>query len=68
MFKYQVIVGNVGTVYDGDGYHESLEIYSHYKKASKSGVGRASGEDVALVVDGDIRFETLGSNYHDANH
>jgi len=53
MKKYQVIVGNIGTVYDGDDIIEAEENFKEYYNQSKDGYGRASGESVTLWVDGE---------------
>jgi ribosomal protein L10 len=46
---YQVIVGNIGIVYEGDNPSDALQIYKTYKKQSSEGYGRASHEDVYLA-------------------
>ena len=58
--RYEVIVGNVGTVYDGFSRSAALTKYSTYVKSSRSGGGRAGGEDVTLMRDGDIVKEHSG--------
>jgi hypothetical protein len=58
--RYEVIVGNVGTVYDGFSRSAALAKYRTYVQSSKSGGGRAGGEDVALMKDGDISKEYFG--------
>ena len=55
MNKYQVVVGNVGTVYDGNNVREAMRVYRTYRVESMFGKGRASGEQVTLFEDGDIR-------------
>ena len=57
MSKYQVIVGNVGIVYDGDDGAEAQENYNEYAKQSQEGYGRASNEQVTLFVDGEVALE-----------
>ena len=58
MHKYQVIVGNVGTVYDGDNEAQALREYAECVKLSKeSEVGRMSDEDVTLFVDNEPEKE-----------
>ena len=57
MNKYQVVVGNIGTVYDGDDYDEALENFNEYSEQSKQQYGRAAGEQVTLFEDGEIRTE-----------
>ena len=48
---YQVIVGNIGEVYDGDNKAEARESYREYYAQSREGYGRAAGESVTLMVD-----------------
>lgn len=59
---YELIVGNVGTVYDSkdttDG--QALAEFDVFVEASKQDYGRASGEDVFLVVDGEPEREYVG--------
>ena len=57
---YEVIVGNIGTVYSGPNGFTANHTYSSYVKSSKSSVGRASGEDVTLIKNGDIQKEYFG--------
>lgn len=54
MGKYQVIVGNIGTVYDGDDYNAAKMEYNDYRSASLQGYGRAAGEEVTMFDDGEI--------------
>ncbi len=51
---YTVIVGNIGTVYDGPTEHVAREIYTDYVAMSKALYGRACGEPVTLFYDDDI--------------
>lgn len=53
MAKYQVVVGNVGTIYDGDNPIMARTEYGIMKEASKTPFGRASGEPVTLFCDGE---------------
>jgi hypothetical protein len=58
MGKYQVIVGNVGTVYDGDDKEQALREYRECVSISKeSEVGRMADEEVTLFEDGEILKE-----------
>lgn len=58
---YEVIVGNVGTIYDGGSYREALKRFKTYVEISKSGSGRAGNEDVTLMRDGEIIKEHFGT-------
>jgi hypothetical protein len=51
--RYQVIVGNIGTVYDGTSKVNALKDFEEYKEQSESGVGRAGGENVVLFENGE---------------
>lgn len=48
---WEVIVGNVGTTYNGVLEEEARASFSEYVKLSKESTGRASGEDVTLRHD-----------------
>lgn len=57
--RYQVMVGNVGTVLDTDnGFLANVE-YGQWIKQSESNNGRGSGEPVTLMRDGEPKFEYL---------
>lgn len=61
MSKHQVIVGNIGTVYDGPNLKAAESSYLDYVHLSKSDLGgRASGEDVTWMVDGEPSREYEG--------
>lgn len=49
---YEVIVGNIGKVHEGNSKAEALKIYNEYVKMSKDGYGRAAGEGVDLYNSG----------------
>ena len=53
MKTHQVIVGNVGTVLDTHNPAEALRTFNQYIAISKSGSGRASGEPVTLMTNGE---------------
>lgn len=62
---YEVVVGNVGTVYSGGSLKKALAKFRAYVEESRAGhpdgsAGRASGEDVTLFRDGDIFKEHVG--------
>lgn len=57
---FEVVVGNVGTVYRGDDFGEAVGTYSEYRELSQIGYGSVSGESVALFEGGDILYITLG--------
>jgi hypothetical protein len=49
--RYQVIVGNIGTVCNTNIVNAAVGVYEEYVKQSKSGYGRAGGEPVTLLKD-----------------
>ena len=51
--SYQVVVGNIGTVYDGHSRELAEDSFKDYRELSRSGYGRAAGEMVTLFEDGD---------------
>lgn len=57
MAHHEVIVGNIGKVYDGRGRKEAEGIFDEYCIQSRRKTGRASGEDVTWMVDDDIHRE-----------
>mgnify|MGYP000025147312 CR=1 FL=1 len=61
MKLYQVIVGNIGTVYDGVSFMEAKQAYSDYRQQSRDNYGRASGETVTMLCDNEIKWEHIGT-------
>ncbi len=57
---YQVIVGNIGTVYEGDDEFEAYATFQMYRIDSKYSRGRAAGESVTLLADGEVVKEYVG--------
>lgn len=55
--RYEVVVGSIGTVYRGRSRSIAFESFDGYKRRSKEGLGRASGESVTLIMDEDIVVE-----------
>jgi len=51
--KYQVIVGNVGTVHETDKGFDAIVEYNRAVTLSKTGSGRVYREDVTLMRDGE---------------
>jgi len=58
---FEVIVGNIGTVYSGPDEAEARKTYREYCEQSNQS-GRASGEDVTLLSHGEPIEEFEGSN------
>jgi hypothetical protein len=51
--NYQLIVGNIGQVYDGTNGAQALREYGQWKKKSIANDGRSAGEPVTLIRDGE---------------
>ena len=58
---YEVIVGNIGTVYSGPNGFEAHTKFQVYAGQSKTGYGRASGEDVTIMRNGEPIKEYFGT-------
>jgi len=65
----EVIVGNIGTVYTGKprDRDKAIKIYEEYVEQSKSGLGRAGGEEVCIMENGhpDPQHDYIPENYCD---
>ena len=55
--RYEVVVGNIGTVYQGSDEAEAHEQYRTYINDSTAGYGRVGGETVTLFKNGEIEEE-----------
>jgi len=51
---YELIVGNIGTVYRGPLETTARMEFNEYVRLSKAGYGRVSGEPVTMFKDGEI--------------
>jgi hypothetical protein len=51
---YEVIVENIGKVYEGTDENFARKTFNDYVKLSKKGYGRAAGEGVILLKDNEI--------------
>lgn len=58
--KYEVVVGNIGTVYRGANKRDAHVTYRFYVKEAKEHTGRAAGEDVTLFNHGEIVKQHIG--------
>jgi hypothetical protein len=56
---FDVIVGNIGTVYSGTSKRMAMQEYRAYTRKSKAGLGRAGNEDVTVFFEGDILDEFI---------
>lgn len=54
---YEVVVGNIGSVYRGSDEDEALANFREYKAQSQEGYGRAAGEPLTLFKDGEPEKE-----------
>lgn len=52
--QYEVVVGNIGTVYSGSNGFKANTVYQSYAGLSRRGIGRAAEEPVNLLRDGEI--------------
>ena len=55
--RFEVTVGNLGTVYIGDGEAEAIAIFKEYAQMSLDNYGRVSGEPVTLSDEGEPMLE-----------
>jgi hypothetical protein len=62
---YEVIVGNIGRVFKGSHYPDAIQTFKDYKQQSKENLGRAAGEPVTLLEDGEPINEYEGTLQHD---
>jgi hypothetical protein len=63
--RWEVVVGNVGTVFDGTRESAARQTYKDYVIKSKSNNGRAGGEDVTLMKNGEPVAEHFGTNQNE---
>jgi len=64
---YQVVVGNIGTVYSGHSKSKAEKCFTEYIELSRLNYGSASAENVTLFIDNDIDQEYDGSAYQKLN-
>ena len=57
MPEFEVIVGNIGSVYQGSDENEATHCFEDYKMMSVKGYGRAAGEPVVLLQNGEPMVE-----------
>ena len=57
--NYEVVVGNIGCVYYGEKLASANSAFKEYCKQSKESFGRASGESVVMMKDGEIIKEYI---------
>ena len=59
--QLSVIVGNIGTTYEGTNGLQARQDFFEYKKLSEDGYGRCAHEPVILMKNGEIEIEHFGS-------
>lgn len=59
MDHYELIVGNIGTVWSGNDQTEAQQLFNDYAQMSSDGYGRAAGEPVTLLKNGVILLDFL---------
>ena len=59
--RWEVIVGNIGTVYSGSDEKQARKDYRDYVDISRAGAGSAGGEPVTLMRDGEPELEHEGT-------
>lgn len=57
--NYQVIVGKIGAVYDGHDGKRAKKEFNAWVRVSKDESGRAAGEPVIVLVNGDLSREYM---------
>lgn len=57
----EIVCGNIGSVYLGNDAEIAQEKYDEYVNQSKTNYGRAAGEDVYWIKNGEIYKEFVGS-------
>ncbi len=62
--RFQVIVGNIGTVVSSNNLLAAITVYWQYVQLALAPTGRASGEEVVFIYDGEIvgDYHLLGTN------
>lgn len=55
--RFEIIVGNIGTVYRGNDRMEAENEFRECRELVDAPYGRASGESVTFMMDGDIHEE-----------
>jgi hypothetical protein len=48
--RYEVVVGNIGTVHTGNNKRKATAVFNSYVRDSERGYGRAAGEHVTMFI------------------
>lgn len=59
---YEVIVGKLGRVVDGDDAFKANNVYAYYVRMSERGEGGLGGQPVALFRNGEVVKEHKGDS------
>jgi hypothetical protein len=59
-YQWEVIAGNVGTIYNGRSKRDALNMFRTYCRKSRISEGKVAGEDVTVFKDGEIFREYRG--------
>ena len=62
---HEILVGNIGTVYSGFDTVLAQQTFDTYVTQAKGDSGRAAGEDVTWIIDGNERRGYIGTNVHE---
>lgn len=62
--QWEVVVGNIGRVYEGTNGFEARKLFNIYVSQSQTGYGHAAGENVTLLRDRDIYREYVNEKDH----
>ena len=62
---YAVVVGNIGTVYEGSGMLFASRVFDEYVLLSKALYGRVSNEPVTMFANGSIVAEYQPENHNE---
>ncbi len=66
---YELLVGNLGIVYEGDNLDRAIELFQAYAERSLLGSGRGAGEPVVLMTsDGHVLHEYTPADPDDADY
>ncbi len=60
MTEHEIVVGNIGVVLQTDDHREARISFVDYCKLSLDNTGRAGGESVTWMRDGELYREHLG--------
>ena len=64
---FEVIVGNIGNVYTGSFRGDAYNRFNTYVEQSKTNYGRAAGESVAILRNGEVIKEFIGTIEQELN-